>query len=60
MMEEETRIPPVDVETLPNDLRETLEEQRKRYGVIRFDTEWRARRDSNARPLASEANTLSN
>jgi alkylhydroperoxidase family enzyme len=32
MMEEETRIPPVDVETLPHDLRETLEEQLKRYG----------------------------
>ena len=29
MLEGQTRIPPVDVETLPDDLRETLEEQRK-------------------------------
>jgi hypothetical protein len=28
-----TRIPPVDVEVLPGDLREVLEEQRKRYFV---------------------------
>jgi len=28
-----TRIPPVDVETLPDDLRETLEEQRKLRGA---------------------------
>ena len=27
-----TRIPPVDVETLPDDLRATLGEQRKAYG----------------------------
>jgi alkylhydroperoxidase family enzyme len=33
MLEGKTRIPPADVETLPNDLRETLEEQRKRYGA---------------------------
>jgi len=32
MLEGRTRIPPVDVETLPEDLRETLEEQRKRHG----------------------------
>ena len=32
MMEEETRIPPVDVEMLPHDLREALDEQRTRYG----------------------------
>ena len=32
MLEGKTRIPPVDVETLPQDLRETLEEQRKLYG----------------------------
>jgi alkylhydroperoxidase family enzyme len=31
-MLEGTRIPPVDVETLPEDLRATLEEQRKRLG----------------------------
>jgi alkylhydroperoxidase family enzyme len=33
MLEGKTRIPPVDVETLPDDLRETLEEQRKLYGA---------------------------
>jgi alkylhydroperoxidase family enzyme len=32
MLNEITRIAPVDVETLPHDLRETLEEQRKLYG----------------------------
>ena len=32
MLEGRTRIPPVDVETLPDDLRETLEEQRKLRG----------------------------
>jgi alkylhydroperoxidase family enzyme len=31
-MEEQTRIAPVDVETLPEDLRETLEQQRQQYG----------------------------
>ena len=33
MLEGKTRIPPVEVETLPDDLRETLEEQRKLYGA---------------------------
>jgi alkylhydroperoxidase family enzyme len=33
MLEGQTRIPPVDVEALPADLRETLEEQAKRYGA---------------------------
>ena len=28
-----TRIPPVDIKTLPDDLREVLEEQRKRWGA---------------------------
>jgi alkylhydroperoxidase family enzyme len=32
MLEGKTRIPPVDVETLPDDLRETLEEQRALRG----------------------------
>jgi len=32
MLEGKTRIPPVEVETLPDDLRETLEEQRKLRG----------------------------
>jgi hypothetical protein len=33
MLEGRTRIPPVDVETLPDDLREVLEEQRKLRGA---------------------------
>jgi hypothetical protein len=33
MLEGTTRIPPVDGETLPDDLRETLEAQRRRYGT---------------------------
>src|ERR1700675_3190722 len=33
MLEGTTRIPPVDVETLSDDLRETLEEQRKLRGA---------------------------
>ena len=33
MLEGNTRIPPVDVETLPGDLRETLEEQEKLRGA---------------------------
>jgi AhpD family alkylhydroperoxidase len=33
MLEGKTRIPPVDVETRPDDLRETLEEQRKLRGA---------------------------
>ena len=33
MLEAKTRITPVDVEALPDDLRETLEEQRRLYGA---------------------------
>ena len=33
MLEGKTRIPPVDVETLPDDLREVLEEQSKLRGA---------------------------
>jgi len=33
MLQGKTRIPPVDVETLPDDLRKTLEEQRRLYGA---------------------------
>ena len=33
MLEGNTRIPPIDVETLPDDLRETLEEQEKLRGA---------------------------
>jgi alkylhydroperoxidase family enzyme len=32
MLAGRTRIPPIDVETLPDDLRDTLEEQRKLRG----------------------------
>jgi alkylhydroperoxidase family enzyme len=32
MLEGRTRIPPVEVETLPGDLREALEEQRRLWG----------------------------
>jgi alkylhydroperoxidase family enzyme len=33
MLQGITRIPPVDIDTLPTDLREVLEEQRNRYGA---------------------------
>lgn len=33
MLEGTTRIPPVDIDVLPDDLRATLEEQRTRYGA---------------------------
>jgi alkylhydroperoxidase family enzyme len=33
MLEGKTRIPPVDVETLPEDLQKALEDQRKIYGA---------------------------
>ena len=33
MLEGKTRIPPADVETLPDDLRDTLEEQRRLRGA---------------------------
>ena len=33
MLEGKTRLPPVDVETLPDDLRATLEEQRELFGA---------------------------
>ena len=33
MLQGKTRIPPVNVETLPDDLRETLDEQRKLSGA---------------------------
>src|SRR5262249_35506741 len=36
MLEGKTRIPPVDIEVHPGDLREVLEEQRKRYGAPLF------------------------
>jgi alkylhydroperoxidase family enzyme len=33
MLEGKTRIPPVDIGTVPDDLRKALEEQRKLYGA---------------------------
>ena len=36
MLEGKTRIPPVDEETLPDDLRTTLEEQRTLRGAPRY------------------------
>lgn len=33
MLRGKTRLPPVDIETLPDDLRKALEEQSKRYGA---------------------------
>ena len=33
MLEQKKRIPPIDTETLPADLRKVLEEQRERYGA---------------------------
>ena len=33
MLEGKTRILPVDIDTLPDDLREALEEQRRRHGA---------------------------
>jgi len=33
MLEGTTRIPPVDIDALPDDLRATLEDQRARYGA---------------------------
>jgi len=33
MLQGKTRVPPVDIEALPDDLRKTLDEQRKLYGT---------------------------
>ena len=46
MLEGKTRIPLVDVETLPSDLRETLEEQRKLYGAPLYPYLFYARNSS--------------
>ena len=42
MLEGKTRIPPVDVETLPDDLREALEEQEKLRSYARNPAFFRA------------------
>jgi len=36
VLEGTTRIPPVNIDALPDDLRETLEEQRRLYGAPLF------------------------
>ena len=36
MLKGKTRVPPVDIDALPDDLRKTLEEQRKLYGAPLF------------------------
>jgi len=33
MLQGKTRIPPVDIDTVPDDLRKTLEDQRRLYGA---------------------------
>jgi alkylhydroperoxidase family enzyme len=43
MLEGKTRIPPVDEETLPDDLRETLKTQRRRYGAPLYPYRFYAR-----------------
>src|SRR5919197_842541 len=43
MLEGKSRIPPVDVETLPRDLRETLEEQRELRGAPLYPYRFYAR-----------------
>jgi alkylhydroperoxidase family enzyme len=49
MLEGKTRIPPLDVDALPDDLRETLEEQRTRYGAPLHPYLFYARNPANFR-----------
>ena len=51
MLEGKTRIPPVDVETLPDDLRETLEEQRQLRGAPLYPYRSAARARRRPHPL---------
>ena len=53
MLEGKTRIPPVDVETLPDDLREVLEEQRKLRGAPLYPYLFYARNPAYFRGWAS-------
>jgi hypothetical protein len=46
-MLDRTRIPPVDIETLPDDLREVLEEQRKLRGAPLYPYLFYARNPTN-------------
>ena len=54
MLEGKTRIPPVDVETLPDDLRETLEEQRTLRGAPLYPYLFYARNAAYFRAARSE------
>jgi len=54
-MLEGTRIPPVDIETLPDDLRETLEEQRKLRGAPLYPYLFYARNPAYFRAAAAIA-----
>ena len=60
MLEGKTRIPPVDVETLPDDLRETLAEQEKLRVLTgrqccRGQQEWRLDGEDRGAPRLCEA-----
>jgi alkylhydroperoxidase family enzyme len=57
-MLEGTRIPPVDIETLPADLREVLEEQRKRLGAPMYPYLFYARNPAYFRAAAAMWTTL--
>ena len=54
-----TRIPPVDVETLPDDLRETLEEQRQQRGEPLYPYLFYARNPAYFRAAKAMFATLS-
>ena len=54
-----TRIPPVDIETLPDDLREVLEEQRKTRGAPLYPYLFYARNPAYFRAAATMFATLS-
>jgi hypothetical protein len=53
MLEEETRISPVNVPTCPDDLRETLEEQRKLWGAPLYPYLFYARQPAYCRAAKS-------
>ena len=53
MLEGKTRIPPVDVETLPDDLRETLAEQEKLRGAPLYPYLFYARNPAYFRAAAA-------
>lgn len=59
MLEGKTRIPSVDIETLPDDLREVLEEQRKTHGAPLYPYLFYARNPAYFRAAARMFATLS-